>query len=224
MLTVESPLTAIADPKTVHLHPEKPLVIVDVDEVLALFMVGFGRFLEPHGYEMRVDRFALFQNIYRPGASEHLDVQAGRGLFDDFFRFGHDHLDPAPHAADSLRALARNASVVILTNAPDCGREARAAWLVRHGMDYPMVINQGAKGEAVATLAGRTRAPAAFIDDLLPNLDSAAVAAPDVHRFQLVADTRLQPLAPTAPDRHQRIDDWPSLRSAIEAALGLAKA
>jgi hypothetical protein len=214
-------LPAVADPKTVEIHPTRPLVIVDVDEVLALFMVGFGRFLEPRGYEMRVDRFALFQNIYRPGAAEHLDVKEGRSLFDDFFRFGHDHLEPTPHAADSLRALSRGASVVILTNAPDCGREPRAAWLARHGMDYPMVVNAGPKGEAVATLAGRTSAQAAFIDDLLPNLESAAEAAPLVHRFQLVADPRLQPLAPCAPERHRRIDDWPSLRAAIEGALGL---
>ncbi len=214
-------MPAVADPKTVELHPERPLVIVDVDEVLALFMVGFGRFLEPKGYEMRVDRFALFQNIYRAGASEHLDFTEGRTLFDDFFRFGHDHMEPTPHAADSLRLLARTASVVILTNAPDHGRAPRAAWLTRHGMDYPMVINEGPKGEAVATLAGRTRGPAAFIDDLLGNLDSAAEAAPAVHRFQLVADKRLQPLAPSAPDRHRRIDDWPSLRAAIAGALGL---
>ena len=214
-------MPAVADPKTVEIHPTRPLVIVDVDEVLALFMVGFGRFLEPRGYEMRVDRFALFQNIYRPGATEHLDLKEGRGLFDDFFRFGHDHMEPTPHAADSLRALARGASVVILTNAPDCGREPRAAWLARHGMDYPMVINQGAKGEAVAILAARTSAPAVFIDDLLPNLESAAKAAPQVHRFQLVADPRLRPLAPSAPERHRRIDDWPSLRMAIAETLGL---
>jgi hypothetical protein len=214
-------LPAIADPKTVEIHPDRPLVIVDVDEVLALFMLGFGRFLEPQGYEMRVDKFALFQNIYRNGATEHLDFPEGRILFDDFFRFGHDHLEPTPHAADSLRSLARGASVVILTNAPDHGREPRAAWLARHGMDYPMVINQGAKGEAVAALAARTSASAAFIDDLLGNLDSAAEAAPAVHRFQLVADARLRPLAPCAPDRHRRIDDWPSLRAAIEGSLGL---
>ena len=215
-------MTAVADPKTVEIHPGKPLVIVDVDEVLALFMVGFGRFLAPKGYEMRIDRFALFQNIYPAGATEHLDFAEGRILFDDFFRFGHDHLEPTPHAADSLRSLSREASVVILTNAPDCGREPRSAWLRRHGMEYPMVVNQGAKGEAVAVLAGRTTAPAAFIDDLLPNLESAAEAAPAVHRFQLVADHRLQPLAPSAPERHQRIDDWPSLRTAIAGALGLS--
>ena len=214
-------MDALTEASDLKIDPARPLLIVDVDEVLALFMVGFGRFLEPKGYEMRIDRFALFQNIYRAGATEHLDFTEGRTLFDDFFRFGHDHLEPTPHAADTLRALSQNASVVILTNAPDCGREPRAAWLARHGMDYPMVINQGAKGEAVAVLAARTSAPAAFVDDLLPNLESAAESAPQVHRFQLVADARLQPLAPSAPDRHRRIDDWPTLRIAIARTLGL---
>ena len=62
------------------LSRSRPLVIVDVDEVLGLFMQGFGKFLESRGYEFRVDRFALFQNIYRPGAAVHLELPLGRKL------------------------------------------------------------------------------------------------------------------------------------------------
>ena len=51
-----------------------PLVVVDVDEVLGMFVRGFERFLESRGYEMRLTTFALFQNIYRPGDTQHLDV------------------------------------------------------------------------------------------------------------------------------------------------------
>lgn len=214
-------MPAAAAPETAPMHPQRPLLIVDVDEVLALFMHGFARFIEPLGYEMRIDRFALFQNIYRAGASEHLDLESGKVLFDDFFRFGHAGMEPTPHAAESLQALSQHASVVILTNAPDHGRVERGAWLAQHGMDYPMVINQGPKGEAVATLAARTRGPTAFVDDLLGNLNSAADSAPQVHRFQLVADPRLQPIAPSDPERHRRIDHWPTLRGAIAASLGL---
>ena len=87
-------------------------------------------------------------------------------------------------------------------------------------MDYPLLINSGPKGAVVAALAARTRAPSAFVDDLIVNLDSAAEAAPAVHRFQLVADRRLAALAPSNPDRHPRIDDWPSLRRAIARVLG----
>ena len=203
-----------------HIDPERPLLIVDVDEVLALFMQGFGQFVAQRGYEMRLERFALFQNLYRPGEPECLDLETGRILFNDFFQHGSEDMLPAPDAADSLAALSRHATVVILTNAPDHAREPRSRWLIRHGMDYPLLINAGPKGGAVAALAARTAGPCAFVDDLIPNLDSAAEAAPSVHRFQLVADPRLAALAPSAPERHARIDDWLRLRSAILRVFG----
>jgi hypothetical protein len=217
-----SPLDVISIADHPRVDPEKPLLIVDVDEVLALFMHGFAGFLEPRGYELRFDRFALFQNIYFPGATEHLDLIEGRTLFDDFFRFGCEDMLAVPNAAESLRRLAEaGVSVVILTNAPEHAREPRARWLMTHGMDYPLIINQGPKGEAVKALSEQTSKPAAFVDDLLSNLDSAAEIAPAVHRFQLVADERLRPLAPTTPDKHRRIDHWPPLREAIAKALGV---
>jgi hypothetical protein len=202
------------------IDPKRPLLIVDVDEVLGLFMQGFGQFVAQRGYEMRLERFALFQNLYRPGELECLDLETGRILFNDFFQHGSEDMAPAPGAIDSLAALSRHATIVILTNAPDHAREPRRRWLARHGMDYPLLINAGAKGGAVAALAAKTSGPCAFVDDLIPNLDSAAEAAPHVHRFQLVADPRLAALAPSAPDRHVRIDDWPSLRDAIMRVLG----
>jgi hypothetical protein len=209
------------DLKTCTLDAHRPLVIVDVDEVLAQFMAGFGAFVARHGFELRVDRFALFQNIYRPGETEHLDLIAGRALFDDFFRDGGDDLEPAAGAADALADLSLDANVVILTNAPEHGRQTRARWLKTHGFDYPLIINSGPKGPSAADLAGRVEAPAVFVDDLLPQLESVAASAPAVGRFQMVADERLRPLAPSAPDRHARIDLWPDLKVAIREALAL---
>ncbi len=199
--------------------PARPLLLVDVDEVLGLFMQGFGRFLEGRGLEFRVDRFALFQNIYRPGETQHLPVEEGRTHFDDFFRLGCGDMEPAPGGPEALRVLSQRANVVILTNAPGPARMARARWLGRHGMDYPLVLNAGPKGPMAAGMIRQVRAPAVFIDDLISNLDSVAESAPAVTRFQMVADPRLQPLAPTAPERHARIDDWRTLRDAIEAAV-----
>jgi hypothetical protein len=202
-------------------RPDAPLVVVDVDEVLAMFMRGFGRFVAGHGYEMRITKFALFQNIYRLADGAELDLETGRELFNAFFESDVEHIDPAPGARDALAALAENASVVILTNAPRHGREPRARWLANHGFPYPLIINSGAKGPAVATLAARTTAGAAFVDDLLPNLESVASEAPRVRRFQLVADERLRPLAPVDRERHVRIDDWPELGATIALTLGL---
>ena len=210
---------SFTDLQACTVRPDAPLVIVDVDEVLGLFMQGFGDFLVGEGLEMRIDRFALFQNIYRPGETEHLDLIAGRALFNDFFRDGADDLLPAEGAADALADLSTRADVVILTNAPEHGRQSRARWLKTHGFDYPLVINTGPKGPSAAHLSQRTASPSVFIDDLLPQLESVALAAPSVGRFQMVADERLRPLAPSDPVRHTRIDDWPALAAALEARL-----
>jgi hypothetical protein len=210
---------SVTDLDHVIVHPKRPLVIVDVDEVLAKFMAGFERYVGRHGYEMRVDKFALFQNIYPLGETNHVEIERGVALFNDFFLHGADDLEPAEGAADALADLSSRADVVILTNAPGHGREARSGWLKKHGFDYPLVINAGLKGPAAADLSQRTARASAFVDDLLPNLESVAESAPAVARFQMVADERLRPLAPSVPDRHPRHDEWPALKAAIEAAI-----
>ncbi len=206
-----------------HIPPDRPLVVVDVDEVLALFVRGFEKFVAAHGLEMRIDRFALFQNVYRPGESTPIDVGEGKRLFDAFFAREAQDMDTAPGAAQALADIARSATVVILTNAPATSRQARARWLTDNALPYPLVIGAGPKGRPVAALAARTPYPTAFIDDLLHNLDSVAREAPAVHRFQSVADERLRPFAPSAPDRHRRIDHWPHLGEDIARALNLGR-
>lgn len=185
-----------------------------------MFMRGFERFLAPHGYEMRITKFALFQNIYRSTDGEMLGLERGRELFNSFFEKDVEDIDPAPGACETLAGIAVNASVVVLTNAPGHGRDPRARWLEKNGFPYPLVINVGPKGPAVAALAARTTGQVAFVDDLLPNLESVATEAPRVRRFQHVADERLRPYAPADPSRHARFDDWSALGEAISGALG----
>lgn len=204
-----------------RIPPDRPLVVVDVDEVLGLFMRGFETFVGGHGLEMRIDRFALFQNIYRPGETTHVDLGHGKRLFDAFFESDPHLMEVVPDAPGALASLAVAATVVILTNAPASSRPARARWLIDNGLPYPLVIGAGPKGRAVAAMAARTAEPTAFVDDLLHNLDSVEKEAPRVHRFQSVADERLRPFAPSAPDRHPRYDAWPDLAAAIAQSLNL---
>ena len=105
---------------------QRPLVVVDVDEVLAMFMQGFERFLGRHGLEMRIDRFALFQNIYRPGETEHLDVAAGRALFDAFFESDVEDIEVAPGAVEALAAWARRRQHGHPDQRPRCTAARRA--------------------------------------------------------------------------------------------------
>lgn len=204
--------------ETLGLSRARPLVIVDVDEVLGLFMQGFGKFLESRGFEFRVDRFALFQNIYRPGAAEHLELSEGRKLFDDFFRTDCGEIEPAPGAIEALAALSRRAEILILSNAPADAERLRAQWLKRHGLPQALILSSGPKGPITAALTAQTAQRTAFVDDLIPNLDSVADHSPATATFQHVADLRLRPLAPRS-DRHPRIDDWAELGAAIEAAI-----
>lgn len=207
-----------------ELNRATPLIIVDVDEVLAMFMRGFERFVGRYGLEMRITRFALFENVYRPGEALPIEPELGKTLFEAFFDTDGEDIDPAAGAAHALDSLSSQASIVILTNAPGKSRDARSRWLARHGFPYPMVMNSGPKGAAVRALADLTEGPVAFVDDLLPNLESAALAAPAAHRFQMVADERLRPLAFSDRERHRRIDHWPEMRHAIAEALNIVRA
>jgi len=193
-------------------------VIVDVDEVLGLFMAGFGAFIAERGYELRFERFALFQNIYRPGEGEHLDVAEGRALFEAFFRTGCGELEPAPGAVEALRRLRPKSELLILSNAPASAEKLRGAWLKRHGFPQALVLSSGPKGPITAALTAQTSGKTAFVDDLIPNLDSVAEHSPGTATFQHVADLRLRPLAPRS-ERHRRIDDWAELGEALEAAI-----
>ena len=210
--------TAVPKLEDLGLSRGRPLVLVDVDEVLGLFMQGFGDFLANRGLEMRIERFALFQNIYRPGAAKHLDLAEGKALYDIFFA-GHCHeIEPAPGAVAALNRLAAHAEIVILSNAPAPAERLRTDWLKTHGMEHPLILNSGPKGPIAASLIAQTAHPTAFVDDLIPNLDSVADHCPATATFQHVADLRLRPYAPRS-ERHPRIDDWAELGEAIEASV-----
>lgn len=204
--------------ESLGLARDRPLVIVDVDEVLGLFMLGFGTFIAERGYELRFERFALFQNIYRPGATEHLDLAEGRKLFDEFFRTRCDELEPAPGAVAALNRLRPNAELLILSNAPPDAERLRAGWLRRHGLPNALILSTGPKGPITSALVAQTAGKTAFVDDLIANLDSVAEHSPRTATFQHVADLRLRPLAPRS-EVHPRIDDWKELGEAIERAI-----
>jgi hypothetical protein len=197
-----------------------PLAVIDVDEVLGLFVQGFDRWLRGRGHELRMTSFRLFGNIFPGGSEAALDKEAGKALFDAYFAEGCGEMEVTPGAPEALARVAERAAVVILTNAPECSRRLRGDWLARHGLPYPLVVNAGPKGPPVAALAAAAGGPAAFVDDLLPNLDSVAEHAPAVHRFQHVADPALRTMAP-CHQRHTRVETWAELEERLGQALAL---
>lgn len=200
----------------------RPLVICDCDEVLLHFVGPFQRYLDQeHALALHLDSFALSGNIRRADGST-LPGSEFPPLLNGFFATHMATQTPAPGAAEALVALARDCDVVILTNVEDQHNGVRTAELARHGMPYRVVCNQGPKGVPVARLIaeyGATRA--AFVDDLPPHHSSVKRAAPDVFCLHMIADARLHPLIPAAPDADARIDDWAAALPVLQSALGV---
>ncbi len=200
----------------------RPLVICDCDEVLLHFVGPFQAYLDSeHALTLHLDTFALSGNIRRADGSS-VGGAEFMPLLNGFFATHMATQTPAPGAATALATLAEDCDIVILTNVDDAHNGVRTAELARHGMPYRVVCNNGPKGIPVARLVaeyGATRA--AFVDDLPPHHSSVKAAAPGVFRLHMIADPRLHPLIPAAPDADARIDDWAAALPILQAALGV---
>lgn len=204
---------------TLHIDPRRPLVICDADEVLVEFIKGLERFLARQDLYLDLQSFRIHGNVrYRDDHTAVADERVTR-LIDEFFAADTDILDPVPGAAEALSGLQSDAQVIILSNLPASAREARAANLAKHGMDYPVIAGSGPKGNVILPMIAGLRAPVVFVDDLPPHHASVASLTPHVQRLHFVADERLAKLVPASPHAHARIDNWPEAATWIRQAI-----
>jgi hypothetical protein len=202
-----------------RLDPDRPLIISDADEVIFAFVRGLERYLHRHNLYLRLESFALTGNIRHRHTDEVLPAEDVRERLQGFFAAETHALDPVEGVTAALDALSQRAQILVLSNVPLPQRSARQEALRRHGMDYPLVANVGAKGPTVAALVADMAAPVFFLDDIPRNIDSVANKAEHVTRIHFVADDRLAELIDKAERAHVRIDDWPATRAYIEADL-----
>ncbi len=198
---------------------DRPLIVSDADEVLFAFMASFEPYLNTRGLVFDWSSFALSGNIRRRSDDQPIDYDEVRVHLREFFASHVEAIDPVPGAAEALARLTARAQVVVLSNLPADQRAARRRALVKHGMDYPLITNTGAKGEAVRAMAAQVAAPVVFIDDIPHHHTSVKRAASDVWRLHFIADRRLAALLGPAKDSHQRADDWTEALAAIETYL-----
>ena len=191
--------------EALELHPARPLIITDADEVLLRFMERVEHYLDTLGLWIDLSSFALGSNIKSKKTNEPVKVPT---LIDDFFAAETAHIDAAHGAAEALASLSRMAQIIVLTNLPAPHRNERIANLKGHGMDYPVVVNSGLKGPAVKWLTQKVSGPVFFLDDIPHNIDSVAEHAPQVHTIHFVADPRLAKLINKAEGATARIDIW----------------
>ena len=200
---------------------DRPLLILDVDDVVLEFIRPFPNFLKARGFGLTLASFRLTGNIAEQATGRLVEQAEVTALLDDFFHTQADWQSITDGAAEALSALGDRAEIVMLTAMPHKHRAVRRAHLDALGLNYPLLTTEMAKGPAVAKLRGGKGRPIAFVDDQPPNLVSARHSVADAHLFHLMADNSLREFLPPIPDDIVVVQDWPEAAPKIAAALGL---
>ncbi|HRP79645.1 MAG TPA: hypothetical protein PL183_11210 [Aquamicrobium sp.] len=200
-------------------HDRRPLLVLDVDDVLLHFVAPLVRYFEHHGCTLRLETFRLFGNVFEIESGAALANERVAALLDGFFGAQTEWQTPVEGATRAVATIARTAEVVLLTAMPHRHRETRRVFLNRIGLPYPLLTTEMAKGPAIHRLRGETGRAVAFVDDMPHNLASARTAVADAHLFHLIADNSLRTLLPALPPDTAVAMDWQEAGAAIERAL-----
>jgi hypothetical protein len=214
------------DPETARQIAElsldtRPLLVLDVDDVLLEFVRPFTLYLEAQGLNLSLETFRLHGNISIRKTGEVLDREPVSALIDNFFGAQAEWQSPLDGAVEAIAGLATNAEIIMLTAMPHRHRATRRAHLDRLGLPYPLLTTETPKGPAIRELRGRTPRPVAFVDDIPHNLVSVRAAVSEAHLFHLMAMPSMRSLLPPLPERIETVDDWREAGPRIAAALGL---
>lgn len=188
----------------------RPLLITDCDEVLLHMVAHFDAWLdEAHGIRFAFESGSFGGAMTVRDSGEPVPMERVWPLLDQFFRNEMHRQTLVPGAVEALGRIGEIADIVVLTNLGDEAHPWRVEQLARHGIRHEVVCNQGGKGVPARAIVERYGASrAAFVDDLPVHHASVAKHAPEVWRLHMVAEPRLAPAVPTAPEAHARIDDW----------------
>ncbi len=204
----------------------KPLLITDCDEVLVHMVRHFRDWLDQeHAIDFALAGGDFANSMTRRDGGAAPTQEEMWGLLGGFFPGEMARQTLVPHAAEALRALARRADIVILTNLSDACHAARVEQLAAFGIPHRVVCNQGGKGAPVARLVAEHGDPVTvFVDDLAVHHESVARHAPGVHRLHMISEPELAKAVPPASAAHARIDDWTEARGWIESRFAAGAA
>lgn len=214
------------DPETLRQIEElssddRPLLVLDVDDVLLEFIRPFPKFLEARGFSLTMASFRLTGNIAEKATGRLVEQPEVTALLDEFFLGQAEWQTLTEGAVEALATFAGKVEIVLLTAMYHRHRDTRRAHLDALGMHYPLLTTEMAKGPAVAKLRGDSGRPIAFVDDQPSNLLSVGDFLPDAHLFHLMADNSLRAFLPPLPDRIAVVQDWHEATPKIARVLGI---
>lgn len=201
---------------------DRPLLVLDVDEVLLEFVRPFTGFLNARKLDLRTTSFRLHGNVVELESGTALANERVTELLAEFFDAQGDWQTAAERAAPAIAGLAEEVEVVMLTAMPHRHRDRRRAHLDALGFPYPLVTTEKAKGPAILQLRGAHPRPVAFVDDIPHNLLSVQASVPGAFLFHLMMHPEFRAMLPPLPDGVVAVEDWDDAVARIAAALGVA--
>jgi len=212
------PLTA-AEIDDLALSGTKPLIICDVDEVIFHFLSGLEDHLAQHQCWLDPASFALTGNIKQIHNNEPVSQQRVGELLFGFFDQSAHTLKPIKGARQALQLLAIRCDIVLLTNLPRDYLDQRKENLSAEGFDYPLVINRGGKGDAVARINQSGGRPTFFLDDSPHNIQSVADYSPETILIHFMQDQRFRKVMPDLPQAALLAEDWTQTHNFIDISI-----
>lgn len=214
------------DPETARQIAElardtRPLLVIDVDDVVLEFVRPFMRFLEADGHELRLQSFKLHGNVFHRETGMAAEREHVSAYIDGFFAVQGEWQTLSEGVSEALQAIAGEAEIVMLTAMPHKHREVRRTLLDRLALPYPLLTTETPKGPAIRMLRGEHPRPVAFVDDLPANLISVREAVGDASLFHLTAMPELRRFLPPLGEGIETVETWAEAAPKIAKALGI---
>lgn len=202
-------------------HDSRPLLVVDVDEVLLEFVRPFMAYLDDKGHYLKTDSFRLNGNVIDQKTGQAVEAEKVSLFIEGLFAEQQRWQGPVEGAAEALEKIGNSASIVMLTAMPHRHHETRRALLNSFGMPYPLITTEAAKGPAIMAMRGHSGRPVAFVDDIPHNHVSVQKSLPDAALFHLMSYEPFKDVLPPLPEYIIPTNDWPHAHDLIGEALGI---
>ena len=203
-----------------RVNRNRPLLVVDADEVIVLFAAHFSKYLNKHGWELNLKGYRLDDAICRIEDGQIANNKTYVELINDFIKEETRFQPEAPGASNALELLSQQWEIIILTNVPTSARQDRIRNLTKLGMNFPVVSNSGLKGEALAKIIRLSDQKSVFIDDNPFQIESASQFVPNTLRFHFTACDIVSKTLPFCSSATHRPKTWSEILAILSTTLG----
>ncbi|WP_174801694.1 hypothetical protein [Martelella limonii] len=175
---------------------DRPLVVVDVDEVVLQFLEPFKAFLKANDHELVLRTFSLNGNVTSLETGAAIPDSGVGAFLSAFYDAQEDWQHPFETARETLEGISEIADVLLLTAMPPQHRDARRRLLARHGFRFPLIASEEPKGEVLRSLCARHPPALIFVDDMLYNCRSVSECLPGALTINLLINEDYRAMAP----------------------------